>query len=286
MKTRNLIFLKLIVSVLFLFRCQPEQKDQLDMDNYYAWCIVPFDSMNRTPMQRISMLKELGFESYAYDWRKRHLDEMAHELKLAEENDIDIYAIWMWINGKDSVGALSAENERILQIIEDTGTRTQLWIGVSEDWFEGLSADSSLLKAIYLVDYISLRAEELKCSVGLYNHGGWFGDPENQVQIIKSLPGRKIGIIYNFHHAHEHLKEYPDLVELMLPYLWAVNLNGMREEGPKILPIGEGDFEDTMIDILDCNGFDGPYGILGHVEDADVKVVLQRNLTGLRDMLF
>ncbi len=49
----------------------------LNMDNYFAWCIVPFDNQNRTPEQRIEMLKNLGFKSYAYDWRAEHLPEMA-----------------------------------------------------------------------------------------------------------------------------------------------------------------------------------------------------------------
>ena len=59
------------------------------MENLFAWCIVPYDSKNRTPEERIAMLKELGFNSYAYDWRIKNLDEMEHEWKLAEENNIN-----------------------------------------------------------------------------------------------------------------------------------------------------------------------------------------------------
>jgi hypothetical protein len=68
----------------------------------------------------------------------------------------------------------------------------------------------------------------------------------------------------------------------MMPYLWAVNLNGMKEEGPKILPIGKGNLEGEMIRLLEEKGYRGPYGVLGHVEEADVKVILERNLEGLR----
>jgi hypothetical protein len=60
----------------------------------------------------------------------------------------------------------------------------------------------------------------------------------------------------------------------MLPYLKAVNLNGMRRDGLKILPLNEGNEEQAMIRTLLEKGYTGPLGILGHVEEADVKEVL------------
>ena len=94
-----------------------------------------------------------------------------------------------------------------------------------------------------------------------------------------------MGIIFNFHHAHELLVDFPSLVDEMLPYLWTVNLNGMRAEGPKILPIGEGNLEKEMLSTFVGKGYSGPYGILGHVEEEDVEIVLKRNLEGLRGIL-
>lgn len=274
-----------MISILIvLFNCSVKTEDTLDMDNYFAWCIVPFDNQNRTPEQRMEMLHELGFSSYAYDWRQKHLSEMAHELDLAQKNNIDVNAIWMWISEEDSAGVLSANNEQIFSIIEETGTRTQLWIGISESWLYGLSDELSMIKSVEMVRYLSDRAAQLGCKVGLYNHGGWFGDPLNQVKIIRNLPEKDLGIIFNFHHAHELLGDFSALAEEMIPYLWAVNLNGMRAEGPKILPIGKGNLEKDMITVLKNKGFNGPYGILGHIEEADVQIVLERNLEGLKSI--
>ena len=58
----------------------------------------------------------------------------------------------------------------------------------------------------------------------------------------------------------------------------------MRPEGPKILPIGSGTRERDMIRLLQASGYDGPIGVLGHVEDADVEEVLRANLAGLRSL--
>jgi hypothetical protein len=40
-----------------------------------------------------------------------------------------------------------------------------------------------------------------------------------------------------------------------------------------------------MIKTLKSSGYNGAVGILGHVEDADVKQVLRGNLEGLRTLL-
>jgi len=255
------------------------------MDNYFAWCIVPFDNQNRTPEERVEMLKELGFESYAYDWRTEHLPEMAREIKLARKNGIDINAVWMWIDENNSIGNLSEDNQKVLDVLEETNLKTQIWMSFPEDYFEGMTDDERIKKAVSMIAYISDEAKKRSSTVGLYNHGGWFGNPDNLVQIVEALPENEVGIIFNFHHAHELLNDYPEMVENMMPYLWAVNLNGMKPEGPKILPIGQGTKEKEMIEILKKNGYNGPWGILGHRTDADVKLVLQKNKKGVKKIM-
>lgn len=279
---------KIMLSVILLaviISCNTNQSVKLDMGNYFAWCIVPFDNQNRTPEQRIEMLKRLGFISYAYDWREKHLPEMAKEIKLSNENGIKMNAVWMWIDKSDSIGQLSSNNQKVLQILEETSLKTQIWMSFPEDYFDGLSEEERLEKASAMISYLSDEAQRLGCKIGMYNHGGWFGNPDNLVKIIETLPGKEIGIIFNFHHAHDLLANYEVMVKNMMPHLWAVNLNGMNPGGPKILPIGSGEKEAEMIAVLKKNGFTGPFGILGHVEDADVEKILQGNLEGLKKVM-
>ena len=89
-------------------------------------------------------------------------------------------------------------------------------------------------------------------------------------------------MVYNFHHAHEYVDEFPEIAKKMKPYLSYVNLNGVKKEGPKILPIGEGDYEYEMIKSLLDEGYKGPWGILGHIKTEDVQKVLTRNMEGLK----
>lgn len=274
----------LALAALFLLPPVESFSQKPDMENYFAWCIVPFDNQDRSPEQRIAMLKDLGFTSYAYDWRAEHLPEMPREIELARRKGIEINAVWMWLDHNDSVGNLSANNRKLLQILEDANLKTQIWVSFPGSYFAG-SNDRRLKKAVNMIGYVSDAAEKIGCTVGLYNHGGWFGRPENLVKIAEALAGRQVGIVFNFHHAHDMIDEFPELLKLMQSYLWAVNLNGMNPAGPKILPIGAGEKEAEMLTALKASGFNGPFGILGHVEDEDVKIVLKRNLDGLKHVL-
>lgn len=273
----------LFAGLAFLTFCQRHGDNEMNMDKLFAWCIVPFDAKQRTPLERIEMLKRLGFQAYAYDWRVEHLQEMSTEFELARKNNIDILAVWMWIDANvDGLDSLSRANEQMLDVLAAMGSKTQIWVSFHPNFFESLTDEAAVAKGARMIGAIARRAKALGCKVALYNHGDWFGEPQNEIAIIESLPEHEIGLVYNFHHAHQQLDNYAQNLDLMAPYLWAVDLNGMRKDGPKILPIGQGNLEQGMIQSLLDKGFHGPFGILGHVEDADVELVLKQNLAGLR----
>lgn len=267
---------------------QPSQRlgtsiQQVSLPNrLLAWCIVPFDSVERTPVQRLDMLDNLGIHAYAYDWREKHLPEAANEFQLAQSRGIEVDAVWMWIDAnQDAAGRLSENNQKILDAIEEAGLQTHIWLGFHANFFEGLSDEAKLARGVEMVEYVWSLADALGCKVALYNHGDWMGEPENQIRIIESLIGMDLGMVYNFHHGHHHIDRFAEMVDDMLPYLWCVNLNGMKKDGPKIMPLGEGDHEWDMLNTLLDAGYRGPLGIIGHVEEADVAVILQQNLEGL-----
>jgi sugar phosphate isomerase/epimerase len=259
---------------------------QIPTDDVYAWCIVPFDNQERSPEQRIDMLKELGINTYAYDWRPKHVPEMVTEFELAQKNNITINAVWMWIDPKvDQVNKLSADNEKLLEALKKTNLKTTVWMSFSPEYFKGLSDRESVEKGALMVYYLYERCQKLGCKLALYNHGDWFGQPANQIKIIKLLGRYDIGLVYSFHHGHQQISDFKEMVEEMEPFLSAVNLNGMKKGGPQIYPLGQGDDEKQMIEIILASGYKGPFGILGHKEDADVKLILEENLKGYNKLM-
>jgi hypothetical protein len=279
----------LVGALCCLSACRTEKKADANSrlfakDNLIAWCVVPFDSVERSPEERAKMLHDLGFSRFAYDWRLKHLDAFDEEVIALKKYNIEMSSVWFWVDG-DSGKVIDDTNERILNLIGDNGVHTELWICFNSGYFDGLTDGAKLEKAVSSVSYIRDRAKELGCSIALYNHGDWFGEPENQIRIIEAIGDNDVRIVYNFHHARHQADRFPVLLNNMLPYLSTVNLNGMSEQGPMILPLGQGDKELEMLTTLKASGFSGSIGILGHVEDADVRIILQQNLDGLKSLL-
>lgn len=271
--------------------CGPKQSKQLHIDDMSAWCVVSFDSLDRSPADRIAMLKDLGFSTYGYNWKERHLPIMAEEFALAKENGLDIHAIFLWLNPKrDSIGKLSPLNQQMLQEISKVENKPAIWTSLSESYFKGLNHQESLELSQDYVNYIKKEASRIGVTeIGLYNHSGWFGDIYNQVELLENLGNDQISIVYNFHHGHQDIDQFLDIVNHMLPHLSYVNLNGMKkgatkENGMKILDIGKGEHEANMIKTLQVQGYEGPWGIIGHINDEDVRIVLERNIEGLESI--
>ena len=241
-----------------------------------AWCIVPYDAEERSPIERAKMLNDLGFSRMAWDWREEHLPELQEELRALQKHDIELTAAWLWVDHRASDGLLE-EHTYIMDTIAEDQVSTSFWVGIDESFFETLSDQEKLEKAIWFIGKLRDHAVEDGNAIALYNHGGWFGRPENQVRIIEELGKEDVGIVYNFHHGHDHIDRFPEMVELMLPHLWTVNLNGMDPDGEQIMDIGSGKYEKQMIRTLIQAGYNGQFGIIDHRHDEDTREVLKRN---------
>jgi sugar phosphate isomerase/epimerase len=278
----------LILALIILVSC--ETKDQGDnklvfaKSNVMAWCVVPFDSLERGPQERAAMLKELGITKLAYDWREKHLPTFPDEIKALKDNQIELTAVWFWIATPEA-DQLDSANQVMFNMVKENNIKTDFWIGITKEFFDGLTDEQKLDKGVEAVRSLHKMAAEIGCTINLYNHGDWFGEPDNQIRIIEKSGLNDVGIIYSFHHAHSQIKDFPARLDRMMPYLKAININGMKVDGPQILPVGQGDSELEMLKTIKASGYNGPIGILGHIAEKDVKKVLEGNLQGLKKML-
>lgn len=243
----------------------------LAQNNLVAWCVVPFDASKRGPEARASMLKELGFTKLAYDWRDEHIPTFEAEIIALRDAGIDFFAMW-------------GMPEQMLSLFEKYTIAPQLWVmipappeGTQEKKVEAVS--KQLQGAVD-------RARTLGCKLGLYNHGGWQGEPENMVAVCEWLrthgDADHVGIVYNFHHGHDHMARFETAFALMKPYLLCLNVNGMVDgANPLILPVGEGQHEVDMLRAVIAQGYMGPIGILDHRAELDTELSLKENLVGL-----
>lgn len=266
------------IVITFILCCLPVSvvQDIYRQDNLVAWCIVPFDAKDRGPAERVAMLKRLGIKRLAYDWREKHLPTFETEVKLLIKEGIQLQAVWF-------PSTINKDAEQILDILKRNKVVTELWVSLDEP--KGPNHAAKLAMCTVALRPVLQAAEAIGCSVCLYNHGGWVGEPENQVAIIKALKDQRLGLVYNLHHGHAHLDRFPEVMKQLKPYLKCVTLNGMvprgDQQGKKILPIGAGTEDLKLLKIIQESGYSGPIAILGHVHEVDVEDRLKDNLDGL-----
>lgn len=277
-----------VIALLGLFFCSSvmpskalEIPENLKQENLVAWCIVPFDSKERSPEERATMVASLGLTRIAYDWREKHVAEFEREIVAYKENGIEFFAFW---KGHSEAFAL----------FEKHGIHPQIWRTIPSG--KGLSSSEKVVSTTKMLAPAAAEAKKHGLKFGLYNHGGWGGLPENMVLVCEALHRlgyENTGIVYNFHHAHHRIDSFESDLAKMKPFLLCLNLNGMVHPKDhdvaqlefKIRPIKQGQLEEKLLKVIIKSGYDGPIGILGHVATRDVEKVLSENLTGLQSIL-
>ena len=219
--------------------------------NLMAWCIVPFDAKKRGPEERAAMMEKLGFKHFAYDYRAEHIPTFDAEIAACKKHGVSLDAWWFPTMMND-------EARLILDVLKRNKVKAQLWVTgggnptkTPEEQRARVEAEARRIRTL------AEAAALIGCTVALYNHGAWFGEPENQIQIIERLGQdgiSNVGIVYNLHHGHDHLDRFAALLQQVKPHLFVLNLNGMTRNGDKvgkkILPLGQGDLDLDLLKVI------------------------------------
>ncbi len=264
--------------ICLLLACSFSRADEIPLnlkkENLVAWCIVPFDAKKRGPAERAEMLKDLGLGSSAYDWRKQHIGEFEEEILEYKSKGIEFFAFW-------------GGHENAYSLFKKHGIQPQIWRTAPSP--EADSQEEKVTAAANSLEPLAKEVTEAGSSLGLYNHGGWGGHPDNLIAVCAELRKRgypKVGIVYNWHHAHDLIDQWGEVIEKLKPYLLCLNLNGMNDNAqPKILPLAQGAHEKAMLETLLRSKYSGPVGILDHRNETDTRLSLQDNLDGLTWLL-
>ncbi len=244
-------------------------------DNLVAWCIVPFDALKRGPEARAEMLVRLGLRHVAYDWREEHVASFEEEILAYKKHGLDYFAFW-------------DVHPQAFELFRKHQLHPQIWKMIPAP--QGETQEAKVESAAQQLLPLVKETRELGCPLSLYNHGGWMGEPRNMVAVCRWLREHEdadhVGIVYNFHHGHDHIGEFPQLLAEMLPYLHCLNINGMNEGAqPKILGVGKGQHDKAMLQAVLASGYRGRIGILDHRENLDAEESLRENLEGLAKLV-
>lgn len=268
-----------------LFKNPEDVPANFRRENLVAWCIVPFDVKKRSPEDRTAMLGRMGIKRCAYDWRQEHVPTFEREIEAYKKNGVEFTAFW-------------SQHDKAFELFKKHAIKPQVWFMMKQP--KAKTQEEKVAEAVKTMTPLAERCKQMNCKLGLYNHGGWAGEPENLVAVCNGLRAKgfaDVGIVYNFHHAHDRItdaQQFTKSLELMKPLLLCLNLNGMvdhsglntkQKREQKIRAIGTGDYEAAMIDAVVKSKYAGPIGVLGHVATRDVEEVLQKNVEGLEYVL-
>ena len=247
-------------------------KELFRRDNLIAWCIVPFDAKKRGPEERAAMMEKLGLKHFAYDWRPEHVPTFEQEWDALAKHGVALDAFW----------TTPPDLPKLLESFKTRGLTPSFWVMAGAPG--ELDQAGKVKHAADRLRPLAEAAAKAGCSVAIYNHGGWGGEPENMVAVCEAVNRPNVGIVYNQHHGHDHLPRFKEALATMQPHLRFLNLNGMTaggdKKGQKIMVLGQGDLDVELARTICESGYAGPIGILNHTgHDAEARLL--DNLEGL-----
>ncbi|WP_084079348.1 phosphotransferase [Demequina sp. NBRC 110057] len=245
--------------------------------------IVAYDLPDRTPTQRARMLHRMGLTRIVWDWREEHTLAFHEELDALAAHDVTVTGLWcpMPLPADDSELGLIDPHVRVhLDEMTRRGLTPDLWTCVEfgdEGRPERLGTwvqREQVTRVASHLEPLTRRAADAGMRVALTNHLGWFGEPENQIEVIEELAGRgltNVGLAYQLQHGHSHVDRFDSLMETMRPHLLSLALSGVDadavETGRKILPWGAGRLDRRLAHAVMRSGWHGQLAVQGHSAD-------------------
>lgn len=288
-KVMRLIIAVILATAPFAMCEASKPGDIFARGNLVAWNIIPFDTVRRTPLERAQMLKRLGIARIAIDWRARDVASFDEQVAVMRNNGIAIQAFWMRGNmhpERQKAAAGDGNLDLVLATLKRNRLRTQIWDPFDADAeFMALSQEEKLKRATAAVRYVASRAAEIGCSVAIYSHGGWMGEPENELEVVKRVGMRNVGIVYDYENAVPQIDRFPQFFPKLVPHLWAVILFGMQDGVGPLVTLGQGNRDLEMLKVIHKSGYRGRIAIINHDDNRDAEVGLRLNIEGLKKLL-
>ncbi|MEJ1154637.1 hypothetical protein [Microbacterium marmarense] len=264
--------------------------------NLLPWCAVPYDSVDRSPAERARMFARLGFRRAGWDWRDEHVAEFPDQLHEFAKNGIELDALWVGMplpTRSSELGVIPALALKQIEECIQQGASPVLWTCTefgnpdAPVTLDSQAHRERIDRTVSHLEPLMRTAEKGGMRVGLYNHLGWFGQPEHQTEVVHALADAgypDAGLVYAQHHGHAHLENFSAMWATIHPHVLAVSLNGMvpgaHWGGRKIHPYGHGANDVALARVIVESGWRGHVALISHTMD-DAEHRLRDNLEGL-----
>jgi sugar phosphate isomerase/epimerase/HEAT repeat protein len=251
---------------------------------FFPFCIDWHDAKKRTYKEQAAMLKELGYDGVGHIW----LDGVEERLKTLDEAGLALYQITMVVDltpGKAPYDV--ARFKQVLSLIKGRQVQFDLLLNGAP------SSDASVdPRAVEVLREMSDLAAESGSQLLLYPHvSSWVERIEDSVRVADKVDRPNVGVMFNLCHwlRVDKQRDYRHLLQLAMPRLWAISLNGADENDSGsgwdhyIQPLDKGSFDVAgFLKTLKELGYRGPIGLQCYGIGGDTREHLARSMAAWR----
>lgn len=252
---------------------------------FFPFCIDWHDSKKRNFQEQAVMLKELGYEGVGHIW----LDKVEERIKTLDDAGLKLFQITMTVDLAKDKPAYDARFKEVLAMVK--GRKVQFCLLISGAKASDASADA---RGVEVLRDMAEVARDSGSQLLLYPHvSNWVERIEDSVRVAEKVDRANVGAMFNLCHwlRVDENRDYPRLLKLAGPRLWAISLNGADERDPKpgwdnyIQPLDKGNFDiRKLLSSLKATGYQGPIGLQCFGIGGDTREHLARSMAAWRKL--
>ena len=255
--------------------------------SFFAMDTGTKDAKHKTAKEQVKMLKELGYDGIGIGYAGS--DNLAEILGELDKNGLRLFSVYLGVNIDAGEQKYDPKLKEAIKIL--TRRNTILWLYVQSKKY-GLSSSDGDARAVEIIREIADMAAAEKVRVALYpHHRFWLERVEDAVRVAKKVNRKNVGVTFNLCHwlRVDDEKNMKSLIDLSMPYLFAVTINGADSGGKDwkqlIQTLGRGSFDmQRFLETLKECGYTGPIGLQGYGIKGDAHENLKRSMNAWRKL--
>jgi len=253
---------------------------------FFAMDTGTIDKNHASAKAQVEMLKELGYAGTAY-WEgnpKRGNYGLAEMLRELDRHGLKMFPLYFGVNLDPDKPKYEPGVKEAIKLLK--GRDTMIWLHIMSQKYKKSSPKGDE-RAVEIIREVADMAHEAGLRVALYPHvNDWMERVGDAVRVAEKVNRRNVGVTFNLFHwlRVEGEENMEQLMELVMPYLFVVTINGTSREG-SIETLDKGEFDVyKFLKKLNELGYAGPIGLQGYGIGGDVHENLKRSMDAWRKL--
>jgi len=255
-------------------------------NEFFAMDTGTIDANHVTAKAQVEMVKELGYAGIAY-WEgnpKRGNYGLAEMLRELDRHGLKMFPLYFGVNLDPDKPKYEPGVKEAIKLLK--GRDTMIWLHIISRRYKKSSPKGDQ-RAVEIIREVADMAHEAGLRVALYPHvNDWMERVGDAVRVAEKVNRRNVGVTFNLFHwlRVEGEENMEQLMELVMPYLFVVTINGTSREG-SIETLDKREFDVyKFLKKLNELGYTGPIGLQGWGIGGDVHENLKRSMKAWRKL--